>query len=205
MPRPVFFTIIAFVALTACAPFKVVRLPLRDADLYPLSQAKGTITVAVDEIASPDRARRYFGVDLIKKRILPISITVSNHGETNQLIRPSDILLRKGNEVIDPLPIEIVAEVVKKASGPLPVETNEKIDNFFSQIGFAETVLISHDTYRGVLFFPIASKPERDPFFSTIPLFQEGKLRLHIVITDVDTNQRTHFGPFPLTTSSGWM
>ena len=196
MRRPRFLFIVLFLALTACAgTFKVVQLPIREADLYPLSQTVGGISVAVDEISNPDRAWRYFGADLIGYGVLPINITVSNHSGHRCSIKPSDVLLRSGKEVIDPLPIHVVTRLAKRASRAR-AETQEQIDDFFSRLSFTDTVLVPHDSYQGVLFFPVEDRHKRDPFFSVVTLFLEGRLKMEVVVTDIETHQRTHFGPF---------
>ena len=53
----------------------------READLYPLSQTKAGITVAVDEISNTERATQYFGIDMFEHGILPINVVISNHTE----------------------------------------------------------------------------------------------------------------------------
>ncbi|HZC00268.1 MAG TPA: hypothetical protein VE844_02585, partial [Gammaproteobacteria bacterium] len=55
---------------------------------------------------------------------------------------------------------------------------------------------VPHDSYQGVLFFPVEDRHKRDPFFSVVTLFLEGRLKMEVVVTDIETHQRTHFGPF---------
>lgn len=197
MLRPRVFFLFLFLALTACATFEVVEVPLREADLYPVSQTQEAISVAVDEITSPERVRNYFGVSLLEQGILPVNIIVSNHGEHRVTVKPADVLLRRGTEVVDPLPIAWMAELAKRRAWRRE-ETEEQINAFFSGLAFAETVLFPHDSYQGALFFPLDYESERDRFFSLIRLFEQGRLKLEVVVTDLETHQRIHFGPFSL-------
>lgn len=198
-----FFSLILYCA--ACATkFEVVELPLRNADLYPLSQTVSHATVAVDEIGNPHRAQKYFGADLIDKGILPVNITISNHSDQRFTITPADVLLRRGKEVIDPLPIESVADIAKR-SGRMNDETLHQVDAYFSRLSFTETVLAAHDSYQGVLFFPagdVRKDGHPDGLFRAISLFNQGRLQMEIVITSIDEHQRIHFGPFSLTNFS---
>ncbi len=199
MSRSIIIFAFASFVLTACATrFEVVQLPLRAADLYPLSQTQGAITVAVDEISNPERAKKYFGVDLIERGILPINITVSNHGEDRYTVKPADILLRRHTEVIDPLPIEQIAALAKDSAW-ISAETGEQIDDYFNQLAFTDTVLSPQDSYQGVLFFPaLREPPEQDTLFRAIVLFNQSDLKLDVVTTNLDTHQRVAFGPFSL-------
>src|SRR5262245_22687947 len=105
---------VAASGLGACAgTYQVVRMPQREADLYPLSQTQAGVTIAIDEIKDAARAERYFGADLIKARILPVAVVVSNYGQHPVIVKPSDILLHQGKEIVDPLPIEVVLASAK--------------------------------------------------------------------------------------------
>ena len=200
MSRSIILLAFAVFVLNACATrYEVVQLPLRDADLYPLSQTKGKITVAVDEISNPERAKQHFGVNLIERGILPINITISNHSEYRHTLKPADILLRRHNEVIDPLPIEQVAQIAKDSAWGLSEDTSKHIDHYFQNLAFVDTVLMPHDSYQGVLFFPaLREPPAQDDMFSAIELFNQSDLYLEIVTTNLDSQQRVAFGPFPL-------
>ena len=196
------FSLIALVlTCTACATkFEVIELPLRNADLYPHSQTIGQATVAIDEIGNPQRAQKYFGIDLIKEGILPVNITISNNSGRRFTVTPADVLLRRGTEIIDPLPIESVIQMAK-SSGRLNDETREQVDTYFTRLVFAETVLGAHDSYQGVLFFPagdIGPDPYRDSLFRAVALFNQGGLKMEIVVSSVDEHQRIRFGPFSL-------
>jgi len=201
MSKSIILVACAVFAVTACATgFVVVQLPLRAADLYPLSQTQGPITVAIDEISDAGRAEQYFGVDLIKRGILPINITVSNHGEDRYTVKPADILLRRHTEVIDPLPIELIAALAKDSAGCC----SEQIDDYFNQLAFADTVLSPQDSYQGVLFFPASREtPEQDSLFRALTLFNED-LKLDVVATNLNTHQRIAFGPFSLSSDWPW-
>ncbi len=197
--RLMVLSLISLLTLTACASYKVVQMPLREADLYPLAQTREGITVAIDAIADPARAARYFGADLIKAGILPINVTVSNHGEHRSIIKPSDVMLLKGREVIDPVPVETVIRIAKSRSPWVRSKAGPKIEAFFSDLALKETVLIPHESYQGVLFFPaLERKGEEDPFFTTLRIFREGGLKVRVAVTDLENGERIHFGPFTL-------
>jgi hypothetical protein len=198
--------------LAGCASsYDVVRLPEREADLYPLSQTKAGVTIAIDEIKTVARAERYFGADLIKEGIVPVAVLVSNYGENRVIVKPSDVLLHRGKEVVDPLPVEIVIATAKSQRWFLRSKTEERIDSFFESLVFRETALLPDETYQGVMFFP-APKPRRtqDTYFTALSLFREGGPKIRVGVTDTETRDRLHFGPFSLSrpeervSSSSW-
>jgi hypothetical protein len=186
--------------LEGCASsYEVVRMPQREADLYPLSQSKNGVTIAIDEIKGTARAERYFGADLIKAGILPLVVVVSNYSERSVIVKPSDVLLHRGKEIIDPLPIEVVLAMAKSQHWFLRSKTEEQIDEFFESIVFSETTLASDETYQGVMFFAIP-KPQRprDTSFLVTSLHREGGPKVRVGVTDMETRDRLHFGPFSL-------
>jgi hypothetical protein len=186
----------SLLALGGCAAsYEVVRVPLRDADLYPLARTEGKITVAVDEIVNPKRVWRYFSTDLIGQGILPINIIVSNHGPHRVMIQPADVLLYRGKEVFDPLPLE----VVKRAFRPTDTETRQKIDEYLSEVALKENLLGPNERYQGMLFYEIVDeREERFPRFTILTLFPAGELKLNVNLTVLETSERLVFGPFPL-------
>lgn len=191
--------------LTACSSsYRVVQLPLRDADLYPRAQTKGGVTIAVDEITEPQRVKSYFGADLLRADILPVNIIVSNHGDRRYLINPADVLLLKGSSVIDPVPAEIVAATAKAQHGHMTEIAVKQINAFFSDLSLKETVLAPQDRYQGVLFFKTGDRDRRmryrsdERFFTVLKLFREGSFKAYVAVTDVETGERIHFGPFSL-------
>ncbi len=204
MLKPLMILTFVMFTLLACGhdTYNVIEIPTRDAALYPLSHSQGDIVVAIDKMSNPERAMRYFGVNLIDFDILPVDVLVSNHGKHRYTIRPADTLLRNGDEVIDPLPVAMVADTVKK-QGDYNDETREQIDDYYFNIALQETVLFPQDNYQGVLFFPVPQKRQANSFFRTISLFEEGRLSLqrlkfHLLVTNLDTGERKRFGPFRL-------
>jgi hypothetical protein len=192
--------VILCVLVGGCAgSYSVVQMPQREADLYPLSQTKEGVTIAIDEIKGSERAQRYFGADLIQAGILPLAVIVSNYGERPVIVKPSDILLHRGKEIIDPLPVEAVLAVAKRQHWFLRSKTEEQIDAFFERIVLRETPLPPNDSYQGVLFFSIPKPPRpRDSSFVVTSLFKEGGPKIRVGVTDMDTRDRLHFGPFSL-------
>jgi hypothetical protein len=195
-----FALVIAAIFLASCASsYEVVRMPQRDADLYPLSQTKSGVTIAIDEIKGAMRAERYFGADLIREGVLPVTIIVSNYGEQPVTVKPSDVLLHRGREILDPLPVEAVVAIAKRQRWFLRAKTEEQIDQFFDSVVFTETALLPSETYQGVMFFPIPRPPRtRDRFFTVLSLFREGGPKVRVGVTNQDTRDRLHFGPFSL-------
>jgi len=176
-----------------------VQLPLREADLYPAAETKAGLAVAIDEMSDPQRVWTYFGTDLLGKGILPVQVIVSNHGEHRVKIRPSDVLLLRGRDVIDPLPIEKVTDIPKGKGLWVSDETTEQIDKFFAELGLKETIVRPGETARGVLFFKTLKKPSwTSRFFRVARLFPEPSFQLHLVVTDLEEKKRVGFGPFSL-------
>ena len=186
-------------ATAACTSYELVLPPLRDADLYPLAHAKAGVAVAVDEIADSQRAERYFGVDLLAKGILPVQIVVSNHGEHRVSIRPVDVLLLRGRQVVDPRRVGKVADLLRERGLWIREETAQRIDEFFESVAFQETVVAPGETYQGVMFFdaPLPS-PYRSRYFRLVALFPDSRLKLHLAVTDLESGDRLRFGPFGL-------
>lgn len=197
---PVFFPVLLALFLVSCAgSYQVVQVPQYAADLYPLSQTKAGVTIAIDEIKDPTRAARYFGADLINVGILPASVVVSNHGKNRAVVKPSDILLYQEKEIIDAIPIEVVAATAKRQRRSLREETEKKVDSFFESIAFKETVLLPNDTYQGVIFFAIPRSSEmRGRYFTVLRAFREEGPRILVGVTDLDTGERLRFGPLSL-------
>jgi hypothetical protein len=197
---PVFVPVLLALFLVSCAgSYQVVQIPQYAADLYPLSQTKAGVTIAIDEIRNRTRASTYFGADLINVGILPVSVVVSNHGKHQALVKPSEILLHRGKEIIDAIPIEVVAATAKRQHRSLREETEKKVDSFFENIAFKETVLRPNDTYQGVMFFAIPRSSEmRSRYFRALRAFPEEGARILVAVTDLDTGERLRFGPLSL-------
>jgi len=186
---------------SACASHEFVQVPVRDADVYPSAEIKYGVAVAIDEIGDPGRVRRYFGTDLIREGILPIEVILSNHGRHRVKIGPADILLLRGTEVIDPLPVAKVAGLPKSKGLWTLEKTGEQIDDLFDELVLKETVVARGETVRGVVFFKAAEKPiMTSRYVSVVSLFPHPRLQLHLVITDLEDKERIRFGPFSLYT-----
>jgi hypothetical protein len=172
-------------------------MPQREADLYPLAQTREAITVAIDEIKQAARAERYFGADLIEEGILPVSVVVSNYGSHRLAVKPSDVLLYRGREIIDPLPVETVVATAKRQHWRLSSKTAEQLDTLFESMTFRETQVLPNESYQGVLFFPLPiSKKAANDYLAVRSLYREGGPRVRVGVTDVDAGGRLHFGPF---------
>jgi hypothetical protein len=193
--------LIAVGLVVGCASsYRVVEVPQREADLYPLSQTRGGLSVAIDEITSSDRAARYFGVNLIEVGVVPLVVIISNNGTHRIDLKPSDVLLRQGTQIIDPLPVETVVTIAKNRHRPLRSSTQKLVAGYFDGVAFKEMVLAPGETYQGVLFFPIAQSQKKNPdsLFSAMSLFHESGLQAVVGARDLETGSRMHFGPFSL-------
>ena len=173
------------VALSACSSsYRVVQVPQYGADLYPQAQTRSGITVAVDEMKSPERVQRLFGTDLIKEGILPVNVVVSNFGRQRLLLKPSDILFYQGKEVVDPLPPETVMAASKRD---------------YRNALLKETTVYPNETYRGILFFA-APAPRRglERFFASLSLYPDDAPKMRVAMTNLESGERILFAPFSL-------
>jgi hypothetical protein len=185
-----FFSMALVLVLLGCAGSRqVAHAPKYEADLYPVSETKAGITIGIDEIRQPERAERYFGADLLKEGIVPVSVVVSNYGKQRVVVKPSDILVHRAKNVIDPLPIASLRSRMGK-------ELGRSIEN----AAFTETVLSPNESYRGVLFFA-TPVPKRtvDRLLSAFSALREGGPKIRVGVTNLDSGERVVFGPFLLT------
>jgi hypothetical protein len=172
--------------------------------MYPKSEIKEGIAIAVDEVSYPQRVIQYFGMDLTKAEVLPINIIVSNHGQRYYRIRPSDILLMQGKDVIDPAPVELVQSTYHEEYGRMSGETAKMVNDYFGKVMLREVVVAPQTNYQGILF--LKADPQREDRIIAVnqgvgiaQLLQERGLKIRIAVTDVKTSERIHFGPFSLT------
>lgn len=184
-PIRVLLPLLALV-LSACASSsRVVQLPQYGADLYPQAQTLAGVTVAVDEMRNAERVERLFGADLVKAGILPVNVVMSNYGKQRVLLKPSDILLYQGKEVIDPLPLATVMTAAKPKS--------------YGDAVLKETVVYPNQTYRGVMFFAIpAPKRGLERFFASLSLYPDDGPRMRVGLTNLESGERILFAPFPV-------
>jgi hypothetical protein len=189
---------VALAVLGCASPYHVVKLPEREADLYPLSQTRAQITIAIDEIANTERGRRYFGADLLGDGILPLVVVVSNYGTHRVIVRPSDILAHRGAEIVDPVPIETVIAIATKQQY-LHSKTQAQVENYFRELAFREAVVTHAETYQGVIFVPAPRhRSSSDTLFTMLNLFSESRLKVDVAVRDLEADNRLRFGPFSL-------
>lgn len=191
--------------LTACSSptrYEIVEMPQREADLYPLSETKDGITVAVDEITNTERSMQYFGVDMFKHGIVPVNVVISNHTGRKQLVSPVDVLLLRGRQaVIDPLPIQRITNLVNRDYWYFDERTYNQLSEYFNDLTMQEMVLMPNDVYQGVLFFKAVDldKAYRDDSnFNVTRLYPKSSLNIKVSVADLETRERMHFGPFPI-------
>jgi hypothetical protein len=182
----------------ASAPFQVVQIPQRAADLYPVSQTKRGVTVAIDEIRSPDRVERYFGTNLRGQDVLPLAIIISNNSEHQIAVTPADVLLQQGGEVIDPTPLRMVIAMAE-APYRLGSKTRAQVNKYFQELAFTEVILPQGANYQGVIFFSVPRhRRPADDSFSMLALFPDYRMRLQIDVRDTEYPRQLRFGPFTL-------
>lgn len=197
--RLLFTSLLALIVSACASSYRVVQPPQYGADLYPRSQTKLAITVAVDEMNSPERVERLFGAELIGEGILAVNVVVSNYGKQRLLVKPSDILLYQGKEVIDPIPVEMVMTIAKRRKN-LYASTAGEIDKYFEASTFKETAVYPGETHRGVVFFAVpAPKRRLDRFFTMFTGYGDGGPKLRLGVTNLESGERVLFAPFPVT------
>ena len=180
---------LAVLALAACSSSQVVQIPEYEADVHPLSQTRSGITIAIDEIKKPARVERLFGSDLTKEGIVPVNVVVSNFSKERISVKPTDVLLSRGKDVVDPVSTDYVAATAKRQGSV----------RSFEGAMFRQTVLAPGESYRGVMFFAVPA-PKRGiaSFFSTLLADRESAARIRVGVTNLESGERMVFGPFPL-------
>jgi hypothetical protein len=110
------------------------------------------------------------------------------------------VLLHRGTQVIDPLPLESVVGLAK-SQRRLGSSTGKDVNKYFDDLAFKETVLSSGETYQGVMFFPIPAqeRSSSNGYFAIMPLFHDNRIQVVVGAWDLDSHDRMHFGPFSLT------
>jgi hypothetical protein len=198
--RALFVLLVPIMVCGCASSYRVVQLPQYGADLYPQAQTRSAITVAVDEMKSAERVERLFGADLIKDGILPVNVVVSNFGKQRLLLKPSDILLHQGKEVIDPLPVEMVMATAKRQKAFLRSGTEAEVGRYLADATLKETAVSPNQTYRGVMFFAVpAPKKGMDRFFTTWSVYRDDGPKMRVGLTNLDTGERVLFAPFSIT------
>jgi hypothetical protein len=191
--------LIPIVAGGCASSYRVVQVPQYGADLYPQAQTRSGITVAVDEMKSAERVERMFGADLIREGILPVNVVISNFGKQRLLLKPSDILLHQGKEVIDPIPVEMVMASAKRQKAFLRSGTEAEVDKHFADTTLKEIALYPNETYRGVMYFAVpAPKKVMDRFFTTWTVYRDDGPKVRVGVTNLDSGERVLFAPFPI-------
>ena len=198
-PRILLVALIALAVSGCASSYRVVQVPQYGADLYPQSQTRSGVTVAIDELKTAERVERLFGADLIKDGILPVNVVVSNFGKQRMVLKPSDILLHQGKDVIDPIPVELVMATAKRQKTFLRSSTEAEVDKYFAASTFKETTLFPNETYRGVMFFAVpVPKKTMDRFFSAWSVYRDGGPKVRVGVTNLDSGERVLFAPFAI-------
>lgn len=199
--RPWLFILIIplALALSGCGTFhpEMVQIPERTADVYPTAQSHAGVAVAIDPIVEAHRTTRYFGADLREEGILPVNVVVSNHGQHRIRVQPSDILLHRGGQVVDPLPIKLVTREVRESGLNTTDRAGKELHEYLGSLAFGETVVMPQDSYDGVMFFDLGqTRGERFAELDVIELFSHSRYQVDMKVTVMDTSRRLDFGPF---------
>ena len=197
-PARVLSLLVALFVSACASSYRVVQVPQYGADLYPQSQTRSGVTVAIDEMNNAERVERLFGADLVKQGVLPVNVVISNFGKQRLLLKPSDILLYQGKEVIDPVPVELVMALAKRQKY-LRASTQQEVDKYFGDSLLRESTVYPNETYRGVVFFAVpAPKRAVDRFFTSWSLFRDEGPKMRIGITNLESGERVLFTPFSI-------
>jgi len=202
MSSPTLFALVVL-ALAGCASPKQLMLvepPEREAALYPVHQARDGVVVAVDAVTHPERLRQYFGTDLREHRILPLNVVVSNRSAHTVLLGPGDVIAMHDRVVVDPLPLDAVAEILRREHSGAPRERRADVAPFLAHISLKPMVLAPNQTRQGMLFVP-APQPDRRRWGSWSDVsgyLWRGGLRVQVGLTDAETGERLYFGPYSI-------
>jgi len=197
-PARVLSLLVALFVSACASSYRVVQVPQYGADLYPQSQTRSGVTVAIDEMNNAERVERLFGADLVKQGVLPVNVVISNFGKQRLLLKPSDILLYQGKEVIDPVPVELVMALAKRQKY-LRASTQQEVDKYFGDSLLKESTVYPNETYRGVVFFALpAPKRTMDRFFTSWSLFRDEGPKMRIGLTNLESGERVLFTPFSI-------
>ena len=197
IPKFLLPVVLALALLGCTRSYQVVEVPQYAADLYPLSHTRSGVTVAVDEIRTGERAKRYFGADLIKEGILPVNVVVSNFGRQRVAVKPSDIVLSTWKDIMDPVPTELVVAAAKRQSGRLSSSAQAQLATFFAGTSFHDAVVLPNETYSGVVFFALPPPQRRsEGWFRTVSTYGPAMSRIQVGVSGLDGGERMRFGPF---------
>jgi len=197
-------TIILLGCLAACAvrsppAFEVVGIPEREADVYPRATARQGVTVAVDPLLGA-RASRAFGAPLAEYGVLPVVVVVSNRSDQRVEVSPADVLLARGEQVVDPLPIELVARQIEDRQRRVDATLADEIRDYLEDVSLESRQLAPQETYRGVMFFALDQPPRRSRY-ERFDIFRSAfgsAYRLNVRVTLLESGERPAFGPFAI-------
>ncbi len=100
--------------------------------------------------------------------------------------------------MVDPLPVEIVAELPTRGRWFVSDRTREDLREFYADLSLRDVAVAPGSTYHGVMFFRI---PEpRSPIARALRVWQPFSmptLDLYAAI-EVEEGERLRFGPFGL-------
>lgn len=192
------------VLLAACAvrpppTFEVVGIPEREADVYPQAQARQGVMVAVDALLGA-RAWRAFGAPLADHGILPVLVVISNRSDQRMEVTPADVLLVRGEQVMDSLPIELVARQIEDRQRRIDDTLAVEIRDYLGEVSLEPRQLAPRETYRGVLFFALDAPPRQSRYerFDIFRAAFQSPYRLNVRVTLLESGERPAFGPFAI-------
>jgi hypothetical protein len=187
----------AVLGLAGCTSYDLIALPLREAELYPNSYGDGGVFVAAQAFTEPARVHSYFGTNLLAYEVLPVEVIVSNHSERPIRIEPSGILLLRGDDVVDPLPVELVAELPMRGHF-VSRRTRKELHAFYGEMQLRESIVPPGSSHHGVMFFRV---PEpRSTALRALRIWQPFSMpTLHLfAAVKREGGEPLRFGPFGL-------
>lgn len=184
MKKSVAIAVFTAAVLAGCVSRPVASLPVRSADVYPNARTIAGLTVAVDPIFSPDRVRQYFGADLTKEGILPVNVIYTNYSDVAFLVKPSEVILLEGNDVVDPIPPELAGKLVRGGSRRI------------EELALREKLIPPGGNHQGILLF--RTKEKEQGLYGKVERLLLDRLSMRVTVTEQDSGERFHFGPYSL-------
>jgi hypothetical protein len=187
----------AALGLAGCTSYDLIALPLREAELYPNAYSDAGIAVAAQAFTDPARVQSYFGTNLLAYEVLPVEVTVSNHGDRPIRIEPAGILLLRGDQVVDPLPVELVAELPMRGRF-VSRATRKELHAYYADLQLRDAIVAPGTSHHGVMFFRV---PEpRSPALRALRIWEPFSMpTLHLfAAVKRDGGEPVRFGPFGL-------
>ncbi len=180
---PVALTCLALASACAAPTHSpLVTVTPRSADVHPTAQRDSGVSLAVRDATTADRRlRSVWGPAFAESGILPIEVIVSNQGRDAVSIEPGDVFVLRGSETLASLSFDQVAELI---------EQPERVRPF----ALRTTIVPPGRSLQGILFFDVSDG--RGWLERLLDAYPAPVSRVHVALTNIETQQRLRFGPF---------